>query len=148
MDLSSWILSTFHLLVCLSICKQFFLFMSAGLSMVAILSQKSWFLTTKKNQFFSSAEKILHHTRKFIKQKCSNSLSYRWNGPTFLTSDQSLKCYSQTSDFWKNAKNFKICQNLNFTFFTAIIAQGRKITNEGYFFLHMGTNIYVHGFMT
>ena len=64
-----------------------------------------------------------------------------------LTSDQSLKCYSQKSDFLKNAENFKICQNLNLTFFRTIIAKGWKITNEGYFSFHIGANTYVHGFM-
>ena len=41
-------------------------------------------------------------------------------------------------DFLKNTKNFKICQNLNFTFFRTIVAQGWKITNEGYFSFQMG----------
>ena len=121
--------------------------MSTRFDMAANLFLEVVTLMRTKNQFFSSGEKILHHTKKIIKQKSSISLSYTWNGPKFFTSDQSLKCYSQKSDFLKNAKNFKICQNLNFTFFRTIIAQGWKMTNEGYFSFQMGANTCVHGFM-
>ena len=121
--------------------------MSSCLDMAAILSQKSWFLATEKNQFFISAEKILHHTKKFIKQKSSILLSYTWNGPTFFTSDQRLKCCSWKFDFLKNAKIFKICQILDFSFVRKIVTKDWKMTNERYFSFHMGPNTYVQGYM-
>ena len=120
--------------------KEFFCLCQPVLTWRPFCFEKLWFLAGLKNQFFSSGEKIPHHTKNFIKPKSSISLSYTWNGPEFFTSDQSLKCYSQKSDFLKNAKNFKICQNLNFTFFRTIVAQGWKMTNEGYFSFHMGAN--------
>ena len=146
---------TYHLESCLlfifwSTCpyaKDIFCFCHPVWTWRPFCHKKSWFLATEKNQFFSSGEKILHHTKKFIKQKSSILLSYTWNGPKFFTSDQSLKCCSRKFDFLKNAKNFKICQILDFSQVRKIVAKGWKMTIEGYFFVHMGPNTYVQGYM-
>ena len=83
----------------------------------------------KKNQFFSSGEKTLDHTKKFKKQKSSISLSYTWNGLKFLPQTKTQHATAKNQIFWK----CQIFQNLNFTIFRKIVAQGWKMTNEGIF---------------
>ena len=47
----------------------------------------------------AATDQIVHLTKKFRKQKSSVSLTYPWNGPTFLTLDQNLRSYSQKTVF-------------------------------------------------
>ena len=46
-----------------------------------------------------ATDQIVYLPKKFRKQKSSVSLTYPWNGPTFLTLDQNLRSYSKKTDF-------------------------------------------------
>ena len=89
----------------------------------------------------AATDQIVHLTKKFRKQKSSVSLSYRWNGPKFLTLDQNLRSYSQKTDskvvglekFPPKSQNFQdSCCQAPIFFSNFFSLQSQTIYTKGY----------------
>ena len=114
--------------------------MSTRFDMAAILFLEVVIFSDKEKSVFqlwwknTSSHKKIYKTKKFY----IIELHMEWS--KIFNLRPKPKMLQPKIWFFEKCKKIKICQNLNFTFFRTIIAQGLKMTNEGYFSFYMGAN--------